>query len=109
MKSFKTDASQSYVEDGCIVLSPDFKKLRIEWNNNQEAHRGTSEFLLESYRACDTFEGIDDNGVQIIKEHTPFLLKDERKNAIEPLNFELVKKCFLKEFERRTSIHSKTN
>lgn len=109
LKSFKTDASQSYVKDGCIVLSPDFKKLLIEWEENQEAHRGTSEFLLESYRACDTFEGIDENGVQIIDKHKPFLSEDERKNEIEPLNFELVKKCFLKEFERRTSIHSKIN
>lgn len=101
LESFKTDAKESYFEDDCIVLSPDFKSLNIKWKDNTESHRGTSEFLLKSYRECDSFEGVDNNGVQIINKHKAFLLDDEKQNEIEPLNFELVKRCFLKEFERR--------
>lgn len=102
--SFETDALDSYIEDGCIVLSPDFTVLDIKWNDNEEVHRATSEYILKSYRACDTFEGVDTDGVQIIKKHRAFLLDDEKKNKIEPLNFDLVKKCFLKEFDRRSSL-----
>ena len=104
MVSFETDALDSYIEDGCIVLSPDFTVLDIKWNDNEEVHRATSEYILKSYRACDTFEGVDTDGVQIIKKHRAFLLDDEKKNKIEPLNFDLVKKCFLKEFDRRSSL-----
>lgn len=32
-----------------------------------------------------------------------FLLEDEDASLVEPLNFDLVKKAFLKEFNRRTS------
>ena len=103
LDSFTTDASKSRVEDGCIVLSPDFTRLKIKWQENSEAHRGTTADLLTAYRSCDTFEGVDSSGVQIVRSHTPFLLDDERKDLIEPLSFELVKQAFLKEFARRTA------
>lgn len=103
LDSFTTDASESRVEEGCIVLSPDFTRLKIKWQENSEAHRGTTADLLTAYRSCDTFEGVDSSGVQIVKSHTPFLLDDERQDQIEPLSFELVKETFLKEFARRTA------
>lgn len=60
------------------------------------AHKGTSADLLQAYRSCDTFEGIDENGVQIVKT------QNEKIDKIEPLSFNLIKSVFLKEFERRT-------
>lgn len=102
LDSYKTNASSSSVENNCLVLSPDFTKVEILWHENIDAHKGTSADILQDYRSCDTFEGIDENGVQIVKSHSPFLLEDEKSDKLEPLSFDLIKSVFLKEFDRRT-------
>lgn len=104
LKSFKTDARQSFVKDGCIILSPDFTKMEIEWKDIKDVHEGTSTELLKAYRACDSFNGPDEKGNPRIIPGKPFLLDDEKTKAIEPLSFDLVKRVFIKEFERRTSV-----
>lgn len=103
MKSFKTDASKSYVEDNCIVLSPDFTTLQIQWDEVEKVHEGTFAELLKAYRSCDSFGGPDKKGYPKIIPGKAFLLSDEDASLVEPLNFDLVKKAFVKEFNRRTS------
>lgn len=102
LDSYKTNASRSELVDNCLILSPDFTEIEIKWHDNINVHKGTSADLLQAYRSCDTFEGIDENGVQIVKTHSPFLLENEKTDKIEPLSFDLIKSVFLKEFERRT-------
>ena len=103
LKSFKTDALKSYVEDNCIVLSPDFTTLQIQWNEVERAHKGTFAELLKAYRSCDSFVGPDKKGYPEMIPGKAFLLSDEDASMVEPLNFDLVKKAFIKEFDRRTS------
>lgn len=105
LKSFSSDAKSTKSEEGCIILSPDFTYLNIKWEDNDEVHRGTSEDMLKAYRECNSYEGYDDKGMHILKEGKSFLLDSEKKNLIEPLNFELVKKTFEYEFNRRTNTH----
>ena len=63
--------------------------------------RGVSEELLAAYRACTTFEGVDEKGCAILKEGKAFLLPAEKQNKEEILSFNLVLKNFLHEFDRR--------
>lgn len=103
LQSFKTDASESHMEDDCIVLSPDFTSLHIQWKEKKQVHKGTFAELLKAYRSCDSFGGSDEKGYPRMIPGKAFLLEDEDVSLVEPLNFGLVKKAFLKEFNRRTS------
>ncbi len=96
---FTTDAGKSCVEDGCLVLSPDVRTVQIDWQDIPM--RGVSEELLAAYRACTTFEGVDEKGCAILKEGKAFLLPAEKQNKEEILSFNLVLKNFLHEFDRR--------
>lgn len=96
---FTTDAKKSYVEDGCLVLSPEVTSVQIDWKDIPM--RGVSEELLKAYRACSNFEGVDEKGCAIIKEGKAFLLPGEKQDKEEVLSFELVLKNFLHEFNRR--------
>lgn len=96
---FTTDAKKSHMEDGCLVLSPEVTTVQIDWEDIPM--RGVSEELLNAYRACSTFEGVDEKGCAIIKEGKAFLLPVEKQNKKEILSFDLVLKNFLYEFNRR--------
>lgn len=96
---FTTDAKKSHMEDGCLVLSPEVTTVQIDWEDIPM--RGVSEELLNAYRACSTFEGVDEKGCAIIKEGKAFLLPAEKQNKKEILSFDLVLKNFLYEFNRR--------
>lgn len=96
---FTTDAKKSYMEDGCLVLSPEVTTVQVDWEDIPM--RGVSEELLNAYRACSTFEGVDEKGCAIIKEGKAFLLPAEKQNKKEILSFDLVLKNFLYEFNRR--------
>ena len=87
------------MEDGCLVLSPEVTTVQIDWEDIPM--RGVSEELLNAYRACSTFEGVDEKGCAIIKEGKAFLLPAEKQNKKEILSFDLVLKNFLYEFNRR--------
>lgn len=54
--------SESHVEDNCIVLSPDFTTLQIQWKEVKQVHKGTFAELLKAYRSCDSFGGPDEKG-----------------------------------------------
>lgn len=99
--SFTSDASTSSVHDGMIELSPDVTRLDIQWKEKDDAHDGTSAYLLKSYRAGNTFKGVAPNGYPIIEEGRPFLLEEEQIDRVDPLSFDLVKQMFLYEFNRR--------
>ena len=69
----------------------------------KNVHKGTFAKLLKAYRSCDSFDGPDEKGYPRMIPGKAFLLDDEDASLVEPLNFELVKKAFVKEFDRRTS------
>ncbi len=98
---FDSDAKISKSEGGCITVSPDVKNLTITWKDKPNVDKGLFEELLTAYRSSNSFEGVDDNGFQIVKNHQPFLVDSERKNQNDTLSFNFVLKTFLHEFERR--------
>ncbi len=100
---FDADSKVSKTDKDCITVSPDVTKINIEWKDKPDAGKGLFEELLTAYRSCNSFEGVDDRGYQIIKEHRPYLLDNERKNKVDTLSFDFVLKTFLHEFDvRRT-------
>lgn len=99
--SFKSDAKSSKLEGDCIKVSHDATAITLIWKNKPDAGRGLFEELLTAYRSCNSFEGVDDKGVQIIETHQPFLLDSERKNQVDLLSFDFVIRTFLHEFDRR--------
>jgi hypothetical protein len=99
MINYESDSPDSRFENGCLVVSPGTRKIRITWKDKQE--KGVFEDLLMAYRSCNSFEGVDDKGFQIINEHKPFLLESEKRNADDTLSFRFVIRTFLYEFGRR--------
>jgi len=98
---FNTDAKISKSDGDCIILSPDAKNLMIEWKDRPNAGKGLFEELLTAYRSSNSFEGVDNNGFQIVSGHQPFLLDSEKKNETNILSFNFVLNTFLHEFDRR--------
>ena len=98
---FESDARFSKLEKDCITVSPDVKTINITWKDKPDAGKGLFEVLLTAYRSCNSFEGVDDRGYQIVKEHQPFLLDSEKKDQTDILSFDFVLKTFLYEFDRR--------
>lgn len=99
LQGYTTDAVESRMENGCIVLSPEVSSVKINWQDIPM--HGVSEELLSAYRDCNIFEGADDQGFPIIREGKAFSLPAEKLNKIETLSFDLVLKNFLLEFDRR--------
>ena len=102
--SFAADAKAKQAEDGCIVLSPDATKLDIVWKDRPGAHGGAFEDILTDYRNTDTFDRVDRDGRGVHSSHEPFLLRGEKKNAVDPLSFEFVKRTFQYEYARRAQL-----
>jgi hypothetical protein len=97
LRSFTTDAKESHVENGAIVLSPDVTQLSIVWAVDANADRGTFEELLLAYRREPTF-----SGGPVPKPAGPgFLLDGEKRNEARPLSFALVLEAFRHEYARR--------
>ena len=99
-----------FTKDGAtLTYSPLYNEsqprsvLQIQWNEVERAHKGTFAELLKAYRSCDSFVGPDKKGYPEMIPGKAFLLSDEDASMVEPLNFDLVKKAFIKEFDRRTS------
>jgi len=67
------------------------------------AHAGTFTDLLTEYRKANSFEGVDTNGVALIKTHAPFLLPGESRAEPQPLSFALARDTFEYEYARRAA------
>lgn len=98
---FDSDAEISISDRDCISVSPDVKKITIVWKDRPNAGKGLFEELLTAYRSSNSFEGVDNDGFQIVNKHQPFLLDSENKNQADILSFDFVLKTFLHEFDRR--------
>ena len=101
--SFHSDDPNAHIEDGCIVLSPDFRKLTLKWEDNPEAYTDNFAHLLELYRECNVFLGVDvnDDKAPVIRPGKAFLKPGERDGRRDSLNFRLVRDAFLYEMNRR--------
>jgi len=100
--SIKTNARKYSIENGCVVFSPDVRKAVICWDEIPEQHKAIAEELLTAYRSTNLFAGVDSLGLPIIRNQTPYLLPSEKVNQYDRLSFDLVKKVFLYEFQRRS-------
>jgi hypothetical protein len=99
--SFDSDDRTARLEDGCIVLQPGFTRLSLKWKDNPEPQRNMFGQLLEAYRACDVFVDVDKDFRQILRPGKAFLRDNEKTDKVQTLNFDLVKRAFLYEFDRR--------
>ena len=102
IKSFKSDDKSARIIGDCIVLDPSFTTLEIEWTDKKEMYRDNFAYLLELYRDCNVFEGIQDpDQTAKIRLGKKFVRKSEKDGRQDTLNFETVKKSFLHEMNRR--------
>ena len=101
--SFKSDDKNARLEDGCIVLDPSFRKLVLKWKDKPEAYTDNFAHLLELYRDCNVFLTVDeeDDQAPVVREGKAFLKPGEKDGRSDMLNFDLVKKAFLYEMDRR--------
>jgi hypothetical protein len=97
----KSDAQWSGQEDGYLLFTPDVSSIELKWKTKRGIHKNTYQDILRSYREENSLKwrGLED--AQIIPGGKGFLLEEEVNHPAEPLSFELVKKAFLKEYQRR--------
>ena len=105
--SVETNARKYSIENGCVVFSPDVTKAIFHWEEIPEQQRAIAEELLTAYRSTNLFAGVDSTGAPIIINQVPFLLPSEKTDQYVPLSFDLVKRTFLYEFDRRKSLNQK--
>ncbi|MDR3183629.1 MAG: hypothetical protein LBT89_12065 [Planctomycetaceae bacterium] len=87
------------LESGYIVCPPETKAVEIEWTDKEQVNHFHT--LLENYRKEP---GICYRGSELIvipPLSEGFLFASERSQAAEVLSFDLVKKAFLTEYNRR--------
>jgi hypothetical protein len=75
--------------------------IELIWKHRRGIHRNTFQDILWNYREENSLEWRGLKDAQIIHGGKGFLLEDEVKIPAEPLSFSLVKKAFLKEYQRR--------
>ena len=100
LQSFTSDSKQSFVKDGVLFLSPDVKKATLRWREKPGVNDGNYQEILKAYRSEYNFVVKDDN-YDPSRAGKPFLVADEKDHPAEPLSFDLVRRAFLKEYERR--------
>ena len=110
-----SDAGEVTVKDGYMVFSPETKEIRIRWKDNKQSGKNYVQEILKSYRTepgvawkdCPEDKGDRspaDAGCYLIVipgAEEGFLTKEELKIEAEPLSFEVVRKSFLMEYDRR--------
>ncbi|MBN2651627.1 MAG: hypothetical protein JXR63_04525 [Spirochaetales bacterium] len=89
-----------------IKFLPDTKRVEVTWSlDSSKMNSGFAKMLL-NYRSEFTFvenPGDYETGKGRME---PFVTDEEKTMYLEPLSFELVKKAFVHEFNRRFQIHS---
>ncbi len=103
MRRVSSDAESYYEKNGYMVFSPDVSDIEVRWRIKRNAFKNTYQDLLMEYRREN---GLKWRGLpvgEIIPGGDAFLLEDEWNYPAEPMSFELVKKAFIKEYNRRFS------
>jgi len=97
----KSDAVSYSKKDGYLKFSSDVTKIELSWKVKRGAFKNTYQDLLTTYREENglNWRGLEE--AEIIPSSKGFLLEDEKGYPSEPLSFDLVKKAFVKEYNRR--------
>lgn len=101
LKDVKSNAQLAEQRDSYLIFSPEVSSIEIKWNTKRGIHRNTFQDILMSYREENSLKWRGLTDAQIIPGGKGFLLEEEKKYPTEPLSFELVKKAFIKEYQRR--------
>lgn len=101
LQSFTSDDPAAAREGNAIVLGPSARTLDLKWRVKEEALKGEWEKILLGYRGENSFLGADWRGRAVIAPGRPFLLESEKRDAPEPLSFNLVVDAFRHEYARR--------
>ena len=113
----ESDAKYFRLIDGKMKFSPDVRHIQIEWKDVKQVHKENYQQILKSYReepgvrwVGGTKNGMDVSAVEkmdagaeliVIAPHKGFLLDDEKDFPDAPLSFDLVRKAYLKEYNKR--------
>jgi len=103
LKGFKSNASSAEERNGYLVFSPDVTEVDIKWAINRKSFTNTFQDLLIACRQENSIKWRDVPDVTIIPGNCGFLLEDELQHPDAPLSFDLVKRAFIKEYNRRLS------
>jgi hypothetical protein len=101
LKDFTSNAASSEERNGYLVFSPDVTDIKISWQINRKAFRNAMQNLLISYREENSIRWRDLSHAEIIPGGEGFLLPGEVKHPAEHLSFDLVKRAFITEYNRR--------
>jgi hypothetical protein len=103
-----SNAQWSDQQEGYLLFTPDVSSIELKWKTKRGIHRNTYQDILWSYREENNLKWRGMTDAQIIPGGKGFLLADEREYPAEPLSFDLVKKAFLKEYQRRFNEYEAT-
>lgn len=115
---FESNAKTSYVKNKILYFSPEVTEITINWKDNNMKNVNNYQELLRSYRSEPNikWKGFEawgnpkpavqmmdekDNELFVVEPQEGFILPDEESYPAEYLSFELVKKAFQKEYQRR--------
>lgn len=113
-----SDKGEAKIENGYMKFPHDAKKIAITWKDNENASKNYSHHILKSYRTEPGIEWTNctpehvninpknkletDCDLVVIKgAEEGFLTEPEKTISAEPLCFDLVKECYLREYARR--------
>lgn len=89
------------VQDGVVSMEPTVTSLQLKWREKAGAHDNNYQDILNSYRSEYGFIKIKQDEYNNLPKPTPFLSDDEKNYPATPLSFDLVKKAYHKEYNRR--------
>ncbi len=101
LNKVKSNAQLAEQSDGYLIFSPEVSSIEIKWKTKRGIHNNTFQDILLGYRVENSLKWRGVTDALIIPGRKGFLLEDEEKYPAEVLSFELVKKAFIKEYQRR--------
>lgn len=101
VKEISTDATRFTRNEEYMVFSPDVSDITLRWKIKERKYNRIYQDILVGYREEPGLNWRNMLDAVIIPRSKGFLLEDEKEPLSEPLSFELVKKAFIKEYQRR--------
>ncbi|MHC4252514.1 MAG: discoidin domain-containing protein [Planctomycetota bacterium] len=104
LTSHDSDGVKAFEKNGSLHFSPDVTRASLRWEPVPGAHVDTYQDILRSYRSEFGFI-VKDGNYDPARAGKPFLSKHEEAHPPAPLSFELVRKAFVAEYQRRYEEH----
>lgn len=101
IKNVRSNAVTFGKKGGYLVFSPDVTNIELSWKIKKNVFENSYQDLLMSYWEENSLKWRGLTEAEIIAARKGFLLENEKSYPAEPVSFDLVRKAFIKEYNRR--------